>query len=303
MDFELIVARVDALAKDWQALRERCLATDTTIGTILGDLIRADLRDPIRGIVITQRRQRKTAKIRIDPTSWAQFQTRHSGRTARRLGELTHTLVATPATTTESANATASPAGLDAALEGVLISLSEPATIIDLADAVGATEPIVELALNKLATDYSTTRRGMIVQERGGRWALCPNVDEPAVSRAVTNFHGRPRTPTKATLETLAIIAYRQPIARSEIAKIRGVTSVDAIMRQLEAGQYVVTTGERNPAREMLYRTTQKFLRELGLNSLDELPPLGTFMPAAGEAARIEASLNSRPTRHTNINT
>jgi segregation and condensation protein B len=127
----------------------------------------------------------------------------------------------------------------------------------------------------------------LVLREIAGGWALSSHPDaEPAARRLLA----RPRTPTltPAQAETLAIVAYLQPVSRPEIARIRGVNAESAAATLLERG--LVEEAGRSQFGAVLYRTTELFLRLFGLRSLDELPGLGAFDPSP----ELEAELRER---------
>ena len=131
-------------------------------------------------------------------------------------------------------------------------------------------------AVQRLREHYEFERRGLVLRELGGGYALSSHPDsEPAARRLLA----RPRTPplTPAQAETLAIIAYLQPVSRPEIARIRGVGAESAAATLLERG--VIEESGRSQFGAVLYRTTELFLRLFGLNSLDELPDIKEFDP------------------------
>ncbi len=131
-------------------------------------------------------------------------------------------------------------------------------------------------ALERLREHYEFERRGLVLRELAGGYALSTHPDhEPAARRLLA----KPRTPplTPAQAETLAIIAYLQPVSRPEIARIRGVNAESAASTLLERG--LVEECGRSQFGAVLYRTTELFLRLFGLRALDELPDVGEFDP------------------------
>ena len=135
--------------------------------------------------------------------------------------------------------------------------------------ATGAELHEVVAALERLREHYEFERRGLVLRELAGGWALSTHPDaEPAARRLLA----RPRTPplTPAQAETLAIVAYLQPVSRPEIARIRGVNAESAAATLLERG--LVEEAGRSQFGAVLYRTSELFLRLFGLSSLDELP-------------------------------
>ena len=166
---------------------------------------------------------------------------------------------------------------LDGTLEALLFLSAEPVSADALADAVGVELHEVVTALERLREHYEFERRGLVLRELAGGWSLSSHPDaEPAARRLLA----KPRTPplTPAQAETLAIIAYLQPVSRPEIARIRGVNAESATATLLERG--VIEEGGRSQFGAVLYRTTALFLRLFGLSSLDELAPVSEFDPA-----------------------
>ena len=165
---------------------------------------------------------------------------------------------------------------LESTVESLLFLSPEPVDADALADACGAELHEVVSALERLREHYEFERRGLVLRELAGGWALSSHPDsEPAARRLLA----RPRTPplTPAQAETLAIIAYLQPVSRPEIARIRGVGAESAAATLLERG--VIEESGRSQFGAVLYRTTELFLRLFGLGSLDELPDIKEFDP------------------------
>jgi segregation and condensation protein B len=163
---------------------------------------------------------------------------------------------------------------LESTVEALLFLSSDPVEADALARATGAELHEVVSALERLREHYDFERRGLVLRELAGGWLLSTHPDaEPAARRLLA----RPRTPplTPAQAETLAIVAYLQPVSRPEIARIRGVNAESAAATLLERG---------------LYRTTELFLRLFGLESLDRLPALSAFDPSP----ELEAELRER---------
>jgi len=166
---------------------------------------------------------------------------------------------------------------LERTLEGLLFLSSDPVSPEALADATGAEVHEVVTALETLREHYDFERRGFVVRELAGGYVLSTHPDvEPAARRLLV----RPRTPplTPAQAETLAIIAYLQPVSRPEIARIRGVSAESAAATLLERG--VIEEGGRSPFGAILYRTTELFLKLFGLGSAAELPEIEGFDPS-----------------------
>jgi segregation and condensation protein B len=162
-------------------------------------------------------------------------------------------------------------------LEALLFLSSEPVTTEALADACEASLEETVAALTALQEACDADRRGIVLRELGGGWALSSHPDAEAAARRLL---ARPRTPplTPAQAETLAIIAYLQPVSRPEIARIRGVNAESAAASLLERG--IVEEAGRSQFGAVLYRTTDLFLRLFGLASLTELPDPSAFDPS-----------------------
>ena len=177
--------------------------------------------------------------------------------------------------------------GLEPTVEALLFLSADPVDAEALAAATGAELHEVVSALEALREHYEFERRGLVLRELAGGWSLSTHPDaEPAARRLLA----RPRTPplTPAQAETLAIVAYLQPVSRPEIARIRGVNAESAAATLLERG--LVEEAGRSQFGAVLYRTSELFLRLFGLNSLDELPALSEFDPSP----ELEAELRER---------
>ncbi len=176
---------------------------------------------------------------------------------------------------------------LERTIESLLFLSAEPVAPDALADACEAELHEVVTALEGLREYYEFERRGLVLRELAGGWVLSSHPEsEPAARRLLA----RPRTPplTPAQAETLAIIAYLQPVSRPEIARIRGVNAESAAATLLERG--LVEEGGRSQFGAVLYRTTDLFLRLFGLDALDGLPELANFDPSP----EIEEELRER---------
>jgi segregation and condensation protein B len=166
---------------------------------------------------------------------------------------------------------------LEQTIESLLFLSADPVPAAALADATGAELHEVVTAVERLREYYEFERRGFVLRELGGGYVLSSHPDaEPAARRLLA----RPRTPplTPAQAETLAIIAYLQPVSRPEIARIRGVNAESAAATLLERG--IVEEAGRSQFGAVLYRTTDLFLRLFGLSSLDDLPDVSEFDPS-----------------------
>jgi len=166
---------------------------------------------------------------------------------------------------------------LRAALEALLMVAEEPMSTSTLATLTRTPEEVVVTTLHNLAQEYAVQERGFDLRELGGGWRFwtrdnCAQVVERFV---LDGQHGRL---SQAGLETLAVVAYRQPVTRSRISAIRGV-NVDGVVRTLVTRGLIEETGHDHETGAHLYRTTTYFLERLGLKSLDELPPIAAHLP------------------------
>jgi segregation and condensation protein B len=182
----------------------------------------------------------------------------------------------------------ADPDRLRSAVEAVLLVIDTPTSAQMLAQILGRSVPEVEGALHSLRDDYDAGARGFDLREVADGWRLYSR-DEFAgyVERFVLD--GQRARLTQAALETLAVIAYRQPVTRSRISAIRGV-SVDAVMRTLLTRGLVEECGADPDTGGGLYRTTSLFLEKMGLRSLDELPSLAPLLPDTSQLDDVELS-------------
>jgi segregation and condensation protein B len=168
-------------------------------------------------------------------------------------------------------------AELERTLEALLFLSSDPVRAATLADATGAELHEVVTALERLREHYEFERRGFVVRELAGGYTLTSHPDAEAAARRLL---AKPRTPplTSAQAETLAIVAYLQPVSRPEIARIRGVSAESAAATLLERG--IIEEGGRSQFGAVLYRTTELFLKLFGLNAVSELPEIAGFDPS-----------------------
>ena len=171
------------------------------------------------------------------------------------------------------------------ALEAVLLVADQPLDAPTLAAAVGHPIPDVETALAELAASYDDESRGFELRDVGGGWRYFTREEyADAVERFVLD--GQQARLTQAALETLAVVAYRQPVSRGRVSAIRGV-NVDGVMRTLLTRGLVEEAGTEPVSGAVLYRTSAYFLERMGLSTLDELPELAPFLPPDDEAAEL----------------
>ncbi len=172
-------------------------------------------------------------------------------------------------------------------LEAVLMVADQPLDHLSLAQAVGSPPAEVEATLHALAADYTEQGRGFDLRNTGGGWRFYSREDfAPLVEQFVVD--GQQARLTQAALETLAVVAYRQPVSRARVSAIRGV-NVDGVMRTLVSRGLVEEAGSDAETGAHLYRTTSYFLERMGLSDLDELPEIAPFLP---EMAEVEEELD-----------
>ena len=170
---------------------------------------------------------------------------------------------------------------LGAALEALLLVADEPMPVVALAQATAHPVDQVESCLARLSAEYAEQVRGFDLREVAGGWryytrAECSGVIERWV------IDGQQSRLTQASLETLAVIAYRQPVSRTRVSAIRGV-NVDGVIRTLTSRGLIEEAGHDPDSNAILYRTTAVFLERMGLATLDELPPLAEHLPELAE--------------------
>src|SRR5690625_699806 len=166
---------------------------------------------------------------------------------------------------------------LEPALEWVLMVADEPFDHLTLAQAVGHPPADVEAALERLAAAYDERGNGFELRRVAGGWRYYTReAYAPAVERFVLD--GQQARLTQAALETMAVVAYRQPVSRARVSAIRGV-NVDGVMRTLVTRGLVEECGTEEESGAVLYRTTSYFLERMGLDSIDDLPDLAPYLP------------------------
>jgi segregation and condensation protein B len=175
---------------------------------------------------------------------------------------------------------------LEQKLEAMLTVALEPISTEELADVVEAEAATVLSTLRSLRSEYVSDRRGFQIVELASGWVM---QSSPDVAEWVTKFANRDVSHrlSSAALETLAIIAYRQPVSRAQITALRGV-NVDGVARLLEQRGYIEEKGRAaGPGQSILYGTTELFLDRLGLASISDLPPIEEFMPPVETAHEL----------------
>lgn len=172
------------------------------------------------------------------------------------------------------------------ALEALLMLATEPISATELAEAVGEPVVVVEENLHALVQFYDQTERGFELREVGGGWRYYTR-EKHAELISQWLLEGQRSTLSQAALETLAVVAYLQPISRGRVSAVRGV-NVDGVMRTLTARELVEEVGQDPETGARLFGTTAYFLERMGLSSLEQLPALAPHLP---EAAAMEAEL------------
>jgi segregation and condensation protein B len=177
---------------------------------------------------------------------------------------------------------------LTATLEALLFLSPDPLPAAAFAEAMGIEEEEAVEGLHALAGSYEAEGRGLVLRELAGGWQLSSH---PAAEEAARRLLSKPRTPplTAAQAETLAIVAYLQPVSRPEIARIRGVNAESAAQTLIERG--IIEEAGRSQFGAVLYRTTDLFLRLFGLQSLKDLPDVTVWDPTPDVAATIRERL------------
>ncbi len=168
-------------------------------------------------------------------------------------------------------------AELRPALEAILMVSDEPLATVRLASVVGHPVEEVEAALEALAREYDEQGRGFDLRSVAGGWRF---YSRPELAGVVESFvlEGQQARLTQAALETLSVVAYKQPVSRARVSAIRGV-NVDGVMRTLLTRGLVEEAGQDEQSGANLYRTTSYFLERIGITSLEELPELAPYLP------------------------
>ncbi|MDX2375675.1 SMC-Scp complex subunit ScpB [Microbacterium sp. LRZ72] len=165
-------------------------------------------------------------------------------------------------------------------LEAILLIVDEPQSLVSLATAVGAPVAAVRQAVEGLVEDYDGgtggPRRGFELREVGGGWRLYVRAEHDDLVSEFVNAQAPSRL-SQAALETLAVIAYKQPVTRGQVASIRAV-NVDSVVRTLVARGLITEMFQDAETGAIHYGTTDALLTNLGINSLDELPPISPLL-------------------------
>lgn len=178
------------------------------------------------------------------------------------------------------------------ALEAVLFTTGKAEKISDLAKALECDRDVVEQTIRDLSLQYETEGRGIRIIELEDAWQMCTNPDWYDV---LIRLELQPKKPklTEVQLETLSVIAYRQPVTKAEIERIRGVNSDHAVNKLVEYGLVRELGRAKLPGRPILFGTTEEFLRAFGVSSKDDLPDINpVLLEDFREEAENEATLN-----------
>jgi segregation and condensation protein B len=173
-------------------------------------------------------------------------------------------------------------------IEALFFLSSQPVTVADLAEATETTEGQVAEAIEVLREDLAEGRRGVVLREVAGGFTLA---SDPVSEEAARRLLAKPRTPplTQAQAETLAIVAYLQPVSRPEIARIRGVSSESAVQTLAERG--LIEESGRSRFGAAIFKTSELFERLFGLSGLDQLPDPSRFDPSPEDERELRERL------------
>jgi segregation and condensation protein B len=190
-------------------------------------------------------------------------------------------------------------ADLRPSLEAVLMVADQPLEVALLATAVGYPTEEVQAALEGLAREYTDQGRGFDLRNVAGGWRFYTREEYAAVVEGFV-LDGQQSRLTQAALETLAVVAYKQPVSRTRVSAIRGV-NVDGVMRTLLTRGLVEEAGQDPETGANLYRTTAYFLERIGITGLDELPELAPYLPdmddLEDELSEMAAPATDAPTQ------
>ncbi|MFD6389148.1 SMC-Scp complex subunit ScpB [Nocardia sp. NPDC060259] len=182
---------------------------------------------------------------------------------------------------------------LRSALEAMLLVVDAPAPVEQLAAALDDTAERVETTLRAMSAELTARGSGIDLRFVGDGWRFYTRQEyAPYVERVLLD--GARTKLTRAALETLAVIAYRQPVTRTRVSAVRGV-NVDGVMRTLLARGLIAEVGQDPETNGTLYRTTELFLERIGLASLGDLPPLAPLLPGVDLIDEISESMETDP--------
>jgi segregation and condensation protein B len=178
------------------------------------------------------------------------------------------------------------------AIEAILMVAEEPIEARLLAQLLELPVAQIETLCDELAAEYDGSDRGFVLARVAGGYRFQSHPDlAPYVERFV--LEGQSPRLSAAALETLAVVAYKQPVSRMQVSAIRGVDA-DSAMRTLQHRGYIEETGrDPGPGQAVLYGTSRQFLERLGINSVHDLPPLGDFVPSPEVVERLEQGLSA----------
>mgnify|MGYP001584522173 FL=1 len=184
------------------------------------------------------------------------------------------------------------------AIEAILMVATDPVPANLLAQLLEVSTRIVEAECEALAEGFEAEGRGFVVSRVGGGYRFQSHPDQaPWVERFV--LEGQSSRLTAAALETMAIVAYKQPVSRAQVSAIRGV-DVDGVMRTLQQRGYIdEISRDPGPGNAVMFGTTREFLERMGLDAVDDLPPLGEFVPGPEVVEALERGLRPDPELET----
>ena len=184
-------------------------------------------------------------------------------------------------------------AELTAVLEALLLVVDTPVPVATLATVTQQTTDRVAAALERMATEFADRGSGIDLREAGGGWRMYTRARfAPYVEKLLLD--GARSKLTRAALETLAVVAYRQPVTRARVSAVRGV-NVDAVMRTLLARGLITEAGTDQDTGAVTFATTELFLERLGLSSLADLPDIAPLLPDIDVIDDISESLETEP--------
>jgi segregation and condensation protein B len=184
-------------------------------------------------------------------------------------------------------------AELTAVLEALLLVVDTPVPVATLATVTQQTTDRVAAALERMATEFADRGSGVDLREAGGGWRMYTRARfAPYVEKLLLD--GARSKLTRAALETLAVVAYRQPVTRARVSAVRGV-NVDAVMRTLLARGLITEAGTDQDTGAVTFATTELFLERLGLSSLADLPDIAPLLPDIDVIDDISESLEAEP--------
>jgi len=176
-------------------------------------------------------------------------------------------------------------------IESILMLADEPIPSGAIAEVLERSTAEVDRLLHQMADAYAAEDRGFVLRNVGGGWRYYTSPDSAPWLERFVKGHAYARL-SGAALEVLAIVAYRQPISRSQIAELRGVDSDGVVKTLTQRGLLKESGRDDGPGAPILFTVGDELLEHLGLNSLDELPPLASFMPDPEMVEDLEAKLS-----------